>query len=82
MICSQTELGSELEKIKQLLIENGYPEDVILACFKEKLANFTSEKPFGPEKCPVYLKLPCGSEMFHLNLKNKSVKPSHVVSTL
>ena len=58
MICSKTKLGSELDKIKQLLNENGYPEDVITACFKEKLANFTSEKPFGPEKCPVFLKLP------------------------
>ena len=29
MICSKTKLGSELDKIKQLLNENGYPEDVI-----------------------------------------------------
>ena len=27
MICSKTKLGSELEKIKQLLIEEGYPTD-------------------------------------------------------
>ena len=30
MICSKTKLGSELDKIKQLLIEDGYPADVIL----------------------------------------------------
>ena len=58
MTCSKTKLGSELDNIKQLLIENGYPEDILLACLKEKLASFSSEKLFGPEKCPVYLKLP------------------------
>ena len=58
MICSKTKLGSELDKIKQLLIENGYPADVLLSCINQKLANFAAEKTFGPEKCPVYLKLP------------------------
>ena len=47
-----------LDKIKQLLIENGYPADVLLSCINQKLANFAAEKTFGPEKCPVYLKLP------------------------
>ena len=58
MICSKTRLDSELGTIKQLLIDNGYPEDVLVSCIKEKLANISSEKQFGPEKCPVYLKLP------------------------
>ena len=58
MICSKTKLGSELDKIKQLLIENRYPADFLLACIIQKLANFAAEKTFGPEKFPVYLKLP------------------------
>ena len=58
MICSKTKLGSELDKIKQLLIENGYPTDVLLSYITQKLANFAAEKTFGPGKCPVYLKLP------------------------
>ena len=58
MICSKTKLGSEPDKIKQLLIVNGYPADVLLSCINQKLANFAAEKPIGPEKCPVYLKLP------------------------
>ena len=58
MICSKTKLGSELDKIQQLLIENGYPADVLLSCINQKVANFPAEKTFGPEKCPVYLKLP------------------------
>ena len=55
MVCSKTKLGSELDKIKQLLIENGYPADVLLSYINQKLANFAAEKTFGPEKCPVYL---------------------------
>ena len=58
MVWSNTKLDSELDKIKQLLIENGYPADVLLSCINQKLANFGAEKTFGPETCPVYLKLP------------------------
>ena len=58
MICSKTKLGPELDKIKQLVIEYGYPANVLLSCINQKLANFAAEKPVGPEKCPVYLKLP------------------------
>ena len=58
MIYSKTTLGSELDKIKKLLIKNGYPIDVLLSCINQKLANYAAEKTFGPEKCTVYLKLP------------------------
>ena len=46
-----------MDTIKQLLIDNGYPQDVLVSCIKEKLANTSSEKRFGPQKCPVYIKL-------------------------
>ena len=58
MISSKAKLGSELDKIKQLLIENGYTTDVLLSSITQKLANFAAKKTFGLEKCPVYLKLP------------------------
>ena len=58
MTGSKTKLDFQLGTIKQLLIDNGYPEDVTTSCTKEKLANISSEKQFGTEKCPVYLKLP------------------------
>ena len=58
MICSKTKLSPKLDKIKQLLIKNGYPVDVLLSCINQRLANFVAETTFGPEKCPVYLKLP------------------------
>ena len=52
-ICSKTKtkLGSQLNNIKQQLIENGYLADVLIPCINQKLVNFTAEK------CPVYLKL-------------------------
>ena len=58
VICSKTKLGSRLDREKQLLIENGCPDDVLLSCITQKLANFVAEKLCGPEKCPDYLKLP------------------------
>ena len=58
MFCSKTKLGSEHDKIIQLLIENRYPADDTISFINQKLANFSAEKKFGPEKCPVYLKLP------------------------
>ena len=58
MISSRTKLSSELDRVKQLTIETGYPDDVLLSCIKQQLANFAEENPYGPEKCPVYLKLP------------------------
>ena len=90
MICSKTELGSELDKIKQLLIENGYPADVLLSGINQKPANFAAEKTFGPEKYPVYLKLPWIGNLSSKveNQINKAitscfyaVKPSVVYST-
>ena len=81
MICSTTKLDSELDTINQLLIDNGYPEDVLVSCIKEKLANISSEKRFGPAKCPVYLKLPWIGNVSS-KLKTKSIKPLHLVSML
>ena len=44
MIWSKIRLGLELDKIRQLLIEHGYPKDVLLSCINQKLANFEAEK--------------------------------------
>ena len=38
MICSKTKLSSELDRVKHLLIVNGYPDDVLISCIKQKLA--------------------------------------------
>ena len=86
----QTKLGSELDRVKQMQIENGYPDDALISCIKQKLANFEAGKPCGPEKFPVYLNLPWignGSLTFE-NQINKAitscfyaVKPRDVYNT-
>ena len=58
MICSKSKLDSELEKLTKIFLENGYPEDVISVYIKEKIGTFSADVKFGPQKCPVYLKLP------------------------
>ena len=35
MISAIAKVGSELDRIKQLLIDNGYQEDVLPSCIKE-----------------------------------------------
>ena len=58
MICCESKLDSELEKLTKIFLENGYPEDVISVYIREKIGNFSADVKFGPQKCPVYLKLP------------------------
>ena len=58
MICSKSRLHAELRKLKTIFLDNGYPEDVILSYTKEKIPSFSAVQKFGPQKCPVYLKLP------------------------
>ena len=58
MICSEPKLNLELAKIKSTLINNGHPEDLISACFRNKIVGFSADEKIGPQKCPVYLKLP------------------------
>ena len=58
MICSESKLDSELEKLTKIFLENSYPEDVISVYIKEKIGNFSADIKFGHQKCPVYLKLP------------------------
>ena len=50
-------LGHELDKVKKILLVNGYTEDVIWTCFRGKIANFSSGREFGSEKCPVRLNI-------------------------
>ena len=57
-ICSPERLPSELDKIKSILLTNGYPEHVIKSFMAVKMKQFHVLPKFGPEKCPVYLRLP------------------------
>ena len=58
MIWSKPKLTDELDFIKKTLLKNGYPQDVITNTIKYKCQQFATKPKFGPEKCPVYLRLP------------------------
>ena len=58
MICSKTKLHAELDKLKTIFLDNAYPEDAIPSYTRERIANFSAFRKMGPQKCPVYLKLP------------------------
>ena len=59
--CSRSMLQQELENIKVILRDNSYPESTIDKGISNKLAKlawFQSSPKFGPNECPVHLKLP------------------------
>ena len=57
MICTKRRLNQEIERIKKILLDNGYPKNIKTQITKE-ITQFSTLKRFGPEKCPVYLRVP------------------------
>ena len=60
MVCSKELLSSELTKIKEIFIANGYPSGLVTSTIETKVESFREDRSpmFGPHKCPVYLRLP------------------------
>jgi len=58
MICSKGKLDPELDKILSILLENGYPENLIKSTIKQKLQQLNSNPVHTVKKCPVYLHIP------------------------
>ena len=58
MICSKSKLQHELENISSILQNSGYPESIIQFTMPKKITLFNPKPKEGPQKCPVYLKLP------------------------
>ena len=58
MICAKNKLKQEIDFIKKILLDNGYPEDIVLKHTSKKIAQFSIATPFGPETCSVYLRAP------------------------
>ena len=60
-ICSDCKIENELKAIKDIFIENRYPEDVIDVNIRHTVTKFkNTNKVFGPPKCPVYFRLGLG----------------------
>ena len=55
MICLKSKLNEEIKHIKNILLDNDYPELIIDCNISKKIAQFSMPKRFGPENCPVYL---------------------------
>ena len=58
MICTKRRLNEEMEQMKKILLDIGYPKNIINTQITKKNAQFSTLKQFGPEKCPVYLRVP------------------------
>ena len=57
-ICLPSKLPQKIDFIRSILCFNGYPENLINSRIKRKIEEFKLLPKEGPEKCPVYLKLP------------------------
>ena len=58
IICTKRRLNEEIELIKKILLDNGHSENVINTQITKKIAQFSTLKRFGLEKCPVFLRVP------------------------
>ena len=58
-ICSKSKLKEEINRIKEILLDNGYPEDFVLEQIFKKITQFSRPKRFGPAECPVYFRITC-----------------------
>ena len=56
-ICSKSKLKEEINRIKEILLDNGYPEDFALEQISKKVTQFLRPKRFGSDKCSVYLRV-------------------------
>ena len=70
MICTKSKLNKEIKHIKNILLNNGYPESIIDSNISKKIAQFSMPKQFGPEKCPVYLRVSWIGKAFISHDKN------------
>ena len=74
MICTKRRLKGEIERSKNILLDNGYPKNVINTQITKKIVQFSTLKRFAPEKCPVYLRVPrIGKPSTNLEIEVKTV---------
>ena len=64
-ICSKELLDSEVDNIRDILIKNGYPVDLIKRVIKSQHNKLNKPKIFGPEKFTGVLKIPYIGEASH-----------------
>ena len=57
-ICSKCHIDDELQNIKEILSENGYPTSLIEDRIRRMIRLSATSVRYGPKKCPIYLHLP------------------------
>ena len=57
-ICSPSTLDDELKMITKILVDNGYPENLIVKTIKYHRQKMVEPRMIGPTRCPVPIKLP------------------------
>ena len=58
MICTKRRINGKIERIKKIFLDNGSLKNIINVQIAKKMAQFSTLKQFGPEKCPVYSRIP------------------------
>ena len=56
-ICCRSKLKEEINRIKEILLDNGYAEAFVLKQISKKIMQFSIPKRFGSDQCSVYLRI-------------------------
>ena len=59
IICTKRRLNEEIERIKKILLYNGYPKNVVNAQIAKKITQFSTPKSFA-KKVPCVFEGPLG----------------------
>ena len=75
MICSEKHLPEEIDAIKEIFSNNGYPSWLVANTIDKKINQFQmcSEPVYGPKKCRVYIRLPyigSNSDLYRRKITN------------
>ena len=62
-ICSKSKLQEKIKQISSILQHNSYPV-VINSSIRNKISRFNLEPKEGPQRCPVFFKLPWTGKIF------------------
>ena len=70
LISSSSKLQAELDKIRSILVGNGYPNHIITSAFSKKIRQFNQSSQRRLKKCSSFSVFH-GSELLQSNLKSK-----------
>ena len=81
IVSTKRRLDEKIERIKKILLDSGYLKNVINAHITKKIAQLSTLQRFGPEKYPVYLRVPY-IYVSHPQASKKKSKPPWKAATV